>query len=247
MSLKDRLSQVRKRVTLAAERSGRSPEDIRLLAVSKKQSPLRIKEALRLGLCHFGENYLQEYKSKSQALAHTSLSSSGEPSGRLSPSTQPKIHWHFIGPLQSNKVKDVVGEFEMIHSVDRKKIFDEIERQSFQKDCVQPILLQLNLSGEESKSGFSEMEVPWVLEELQGCRGLRLYGLMVMPKPVTDGELNRPVFAHLRSCSLLWSKYLSDPHHLGELSMGTSQDFEVAIEEGATIIRLGSLVLGHRN
>ena len=244
--MKDRLSQVRERIALSAERSGRSPDDICLLTVSKKQPPSRIEEALRLGLCHFGENYLQEYRSKSRALAHTFLNSSSEPSGRLSSATQPKIHWHFIGPLQSNKVKDAVGEFEIIHSVDRKKVFDEIEKQSCRKDCVQPILLQLNLSGEESKSGFLETEVPLILEELQDCRGLQLYGLMLMPNPVADGELNRPVFAHLRSCSLLWSKYLSDPHHLSELSMGTSQDFEVAIEEGATIIRLGSLILGPR-
>ena len=228
MFLKDRVSEVLERVSLAAQKSGRSEKSICLLAVSKRQTCSTIREAFHLGIGHFGENYVQEYRDKIKYLEDL------------------KINWHFIGPLQSNKTKDVVGNFAMIHSVDRIKIIREIGRRSVEREHIQKILLQVNFSNEDSKSGFSEEEVPGILEQIQYHKGLQICGLMLMPKPVDEGELNRHIFSRAKNCSIAWEKYLSRGHHLQELSMGTSQDFEVAIEEGATIVRIGSTLLGPR-
>ncbi len=228
MLLKDRVAQVLEKVFLSSEKSGRSGKDICILAASKKHPPPLIREAFHCGLCNFGENYIQEYHDKVKVLDDL------------------KIIWHFIGPLQSNKVKSIVGTFAMIQSVGRLKILHEIHRQSMKKNLVQKILLQVNFSKEKSKSGFFEEEIPSVLEAAQSCRGLQVCGLMVMPPPVNHEECNRAIFARAKSESELWKKYLNHEHHLGELSMGTSQDFSIAIEEGATMVRLGSLLLGPR-
>lgn len=228
MSLEDRVSQVMEKISLATQKSGRSEKDVQLVAVSKRQSYSIIRKSFHLGIHDFGENYVQEYQDKKESLQDL------------------KINWHFIGSIQSKKIKDIVGNFIMIHSVDRTKIMHEMDKQSFHKNCIQKILLQVNFSREESKSGFSEKEIPYVLEKTQSYKGLQVCGLMLMPNSVNDGELNRPVFSRARNCARIWAKYLSDGHHLNELSMGTSQDFETAIEEGATIIRIGTHLLGPR-
>ena len=222
MSLKKRVCQIQKRISLAQKKT-----KICLLAASKKQSVATMREAFDLGIHHFGENYVQEYREKVKHLKDL------------------KIHWHFIGSLQSNKTKDVVGSFSIIHSVDRKKILQEINKWALEKNCIQKILLQVNFSMEESKSGFFEKEIPSILEILPSQKGVQVCGLMLMPKP-GHHEVNRPIFARAKICAMKWNKYLTDGHHLTELSMGTSQDFEVAIQEGATIVRIGSKLLGSR-
>ena len=228
MSLENRVLQVLERISLSAQKSGRSPQDVGLVAVSKGQSHSTVREAHAMGVHHFGENYIQEYRSKAKSLEDL------------------KIKWHFIGVLQSKKIKDIVGHFTLIHSVDRIKLIDEIDKRSVDKNQVQKILLQINFSKEDSKSGFLEDEAPEVLERIQNYKGIQVCGLMLMPKVVGDGELNRYIFSRAKNCAITWERYLSSGHYLSELSMGTSQDFEVAIEEGATLVRVGSCLLGPR-
>ena len=170
MFLKDRVSRVLEKISSAAQKSGRSQRGICLLAVSKRQAHSKVREAFYLGVRHFGENYIQEYKDKVKYLEDL------------------KINWHFIGPLQSKKVKDVIGNFSTIHSVDRMKVIREMDRRFIDKGYIQKIFLQVNFSNEKSKSGFSEKEIPNILETIQCHKGLQICGLMVMPKPVDNGK-----------------------------------------------------------
>ncbi|OFZ31672.1 MAG: YggS family pyridoxal phosphate enzyme [Bdellovibrionales bacterium RIFCSPHIGHO2_01_FULL_40_29] len=191
-----------------------------LLAVSKLQPPEKIKHLYSQGQIHFGENYVQEALKKI-----TELSSSA-------------IQWHLIGPLQKNKVKLLKNHFAYIHSVDSIELAQLISEKSLEAQHQQKCFLQVNLSGEESKSGFTEAELFQQWEQLKALKGLCIVGLMTMPPLENEPEKNRSYFRKLKS--------IGDTLSLSEFSMGTSQDYIVALEEGSTWIRLGTLLFGER-
>jgi pyridoxal phosphate enzyme (YggS family) len=210
------LERVRERIARAAQRAGRRPEDILLIGASKTVPPERIREALEAGLAALGENRVQEAREKIRAL--------GRP-----------VPWHLIGPLQGNKVKDAVELFDVIHSVDRLKLAAEVARRARRP---MDVLVEVNLAREPAKSGFAPPELKPALETLQDLPGLRVRGLMAIPPASDDPEQSRPWFRALRE--------LRDAAGLPELSMGMSADFEVAVEEGATMVRVGTAIFGPR-
>jgi hypothetical protein len=210
------LERVRERIARAAERSGRQPEDILLVGVSKTVAAERIQQAIAAGLPALGENRVQEAALKIAAL--------GRP-----------VPWHLIGHLQTNKVKDAVELFDVIESVDRIPVALELSRRATRPVEV---LAEVNLAGEPSKTGFAPAEVKRVVDTIAGLPGLMLRGLMAIPPAVAAPEEARRWFRALRE--------LRDQAGLTDLSMGMSADFEIAIEEGATIIRVGTAIFGER-
>ena len=199
--------------------------DAKLVAVSKLQSAETVRELAVQGQKIFGENYVQEALSKIEKLKDLDL------------------EWHFVGRLQKNKVKQVVGVFGLIHSVDSLELAETINRIAGEKGLTQRVLFQLNLASEESKGGFSRTEFSEKIEDLKNLQHLQIEGLMTMPPLFDDPERSRPYFQELRE---LQKKYSKDFPLLYELSMGTSADFEIALEEGATLVRLGTIVFGER-
>jgi pyridoxal phosphate enzyme (YggS family) len=197
----------------------------RLVAVSKTQPASKIRALAAQGQKIFAENYVQEALPKVKELADLGL------------------EWHFIGRLQKNKAKQVVGVFDLIHSVDSLELAEVINRIAEEKGLTQRVLLQLNLASEESKGGFSRVEFSEKVAALKDLKNLQIEGLMTMPPLFEDPERSRPYFQELRE---LEKKYAKDFPLLYELSMGTSGDFEIALEEGATLVRLGTLVFGER-
>lgn len=218
------LEAVRRRLTDAALRAGRDPAAVRLVAVSKTVPVEKLKEAVAAGQRLFGENYLQEARGKVEALC-------------------PTVNWHFIGHLQSNKARGAVELFELIHGVDRLKLARAIEAAAASMGKVQDILVQVNLAGEASKSGAAPEAVPDLLREISRLPHLRVLGLMTMP-PFLAPEAVRPYFAALRELREYCQGLTGLP--LTELSMGMSGDFEVAVEEGATLVRVGTSIFGGR-
>lgn len=200
------------------------PESCRLLAVSKKQSLEKMRWVFEMGQRDFAENYVQEALSKMQSLQ-------GLP-----------IRWHFIGHLQKNKVQQVLGLFDCIQSVDSRDLIERIQRCAQERGLVQKIFLQVNLANEKSKKGFSVEELRQVLQESARLSNLEIAGLMTFP-PLQDPELNRIYFRQLRE---LRNELQKTQPQLKDLSMGTSEDFEIAIEEGSTDVRLGSVLFGDR-
>lgn len=218
------LEEVKELLTAAARRRGRDPEAVQLVAVSKTVEVARLEEALAAGHRLFGENYLQEARGKIEALG-------------------PGPVWHFIGHLQSNKASAAVELFHLIHSVDRLHLAQALEKAAARREKVQEILLQVNLAGEASKSGAPPAAVPELYREISRLSHLRVVGLMTMP-PWLAPEAVRPYFRALRE---LRDELLQ--LHLGplpELSMGMSSDFEAAVEEGATLVRVGTAIFGRR-
>ncbi|MBI1745792.1 MAG: YggS family pyridoxal phosphate-dependent enzyme [Acidobacteria bacterium] len=220
---------VREQIWRAAEKSGRDPQSITLIAVSKAVPPERLAECLRVRLNIFGENRLQEAQAKINGLAQ-----------------YPKIHWHFIGHLQTNKVGKAVSLFEMLQSVDGAHLLDKINEQAQRFGKIQSVLLEINLAGEASKTGLRPDQLPEFLAEADRWPNVRLCGLMAIPPWHEDRERSRPFFAELRKLSLAMSRYERANVKLTELSMGMSHDFTVAIEEGATMVRIGTLIFGAR-
>ncbi|MFH0786773.1 MAG: YggS family pyridoxal phosphate-dependent enzyme [Pseudomonadota bacterium] len=219
------IQQVRDRIHQACLRAGRRPEDILLVAVTKTLPEERIQQALQEGLTHFGENYIQEAQRKIETIRQGT--------------------WHFIGHLQSNKAKQALNLFSMIETVDSLKLARELNRQALQAGKTLEILLQVNEAGEESKSGLAADQIPCLLEESPTWQGLRLRGLMTIPPYDLDPEKSRPWYRSLSEQRARWQ--LQFPGlDLRHLSMGMSHDFEVAIEEGATIIRVGTALFGAR-
>ena len=219
------LQAVRARIAAAAQLAGRAVEDIRLLAVSKTFPPERIREAALAGQIAFGENYLQESLGKIAALADLGL------------------EWHFIGPLQSNKTRPVAEHFSWVHGIERLKI---AERLSAARGAARPplqVCIQVNVSGEASKSGVSPGETAALAHAVAGLPNLRLRGLMAIPEPTDDMPLARQRFAMLRELRELLNKA---GMALDTLSMGMSHDLEAAILEGATIVRVGTAIFGER-
>lgn len=208
------------------QKKSSAPAIVTLVAVSKLQPIEKIAELIAQGQIDFGENYIQEALEKiNHFKAHTNL------------------RWHLIGSIQKNKVKYLKNYFHMIHSVDSLELAELISQKSQQIGHIQNVLLQVNLAGEESKSGFSEAELLQHWTALTALPGLRLCGLMTMPPLQNEAEENRIYFRQLRT---LLARLQKSSTSLRELSMGTSSDYSVALEEGATMVRLGTVLFGER-
>lgn len=219
--------RVTERIADAARRCGRAEDAVRLVAATKSVSVERIREGIAAGLTVLGENRLQEALPKIQALR-------GEP-----------VQWHFIGALQRRKVRDVVGRFELIHSVDTIDLAEEIDRRSQAAGITQAVLLEVNLGGEKSKSGFCPDELELALPFLMNMVHIGVKGLMAIPPPASDPEQTRPYFRALRELALALSRQANAS--MTELSMGMSNDYVVAVEEGATMVRVGTAIFGERH
>ena len=228
MVIVDSLAQIRERMAAAARRAGRDPGSVRLVAVSKRVPVERISEAVAAGQLLFGENYLQEAEEKI---------------GQLPPSAQ----WHFIGHLQSNKAKAAAELFAMIETVDRLKLARALDKHAAEANRLLPVLVQVNVGREEQKAGALPEAAEALLREMAVLPNLQVRGLMTMPPFFDAPETVRPFFRALRCLSeKLASKGLLGIHGPVELSMGMSGDFEVAIEEGATLVRVGTALFGPR-
>lgn len=222
--LTSRLAAVQARMRAAAERGGRRIEDVRLVAVTKGVDPERIREALALGIVDLGENRIQEALPKITALG-------------------PAPRWHLVGHLQRNKVGRAIEAFALIHSVDSVRLAEEIARRAGVLGRDIPVLLQVNVAGEPGKHGFAPDEVRDAARRIAGSPGVRVRGLMTIAPLADDPETVRPMFRRLRRLSEEVRAEVSDAD---QLSMGMSQDYEVAIEEGATLIRVGRAIFGGR-
>jgi PLP dependent protein len=222
--IKENLLRVTERIGEAAQRAGRDPSEIKLVAVSKTVEPARIREAIEAGATILGENYVQEAQEKIEEI--------GRP-----------VPWHFIGHLQSNKAKHAVRLFDMIHSVDSLSLSEELNRRAAQAGRIMKVLIEVKLSEEVSKFGSEEEAVFSLAKRISGLDHLRLEGLMTMPPFFDSPELSRPYFIRLRN---LKDKLVKEGIQIKELSMGMSIDFGVAIEEGATYVRVGTAIFGPR-
>jgi pyridoxal phosphate enzyme (YggS family) len=230
MSVADNLELVREAIASAAKRAGRDAAKVRLVAVSKTKPISLIREAFIAGQTIFGENYVQEAVAKADDF--------------------PQAEWHLIGPMQSNKVKMIANKFALVHSVDREKIALEIAKVAEQGRRVQDILLQIHVGDEATKHGLSFAEAPPVIEKILARKSLRLRGLMALPPLTDDEKTGRAQFASLREALEQWRKaYLpaEAASEFNELSMGTSSDFEWAVLEGATLVRVGTSIFGERS
>ncbi len=225
MDLAANLQNIRERIEAACGRAGRAPESVTFQAVSKGQTPATVRAAADLGLTLFGENRVQEAKVKI-----------GQCPARL--------RWQMIGHLQSNKCRDAVHFFEMIQSVDSLSLAQEIDKWADKAAKTMPILLEVNVAGEGSKFGYSPGQLLKELAEINALKKIEVHGLMTVAPWAADPEKVRPVFRRLRELKEECEKILGAP--LPQLSMGMSGDFEVAIEEGATLIRVGTALFGAR-
>ncbi|MEC4560086.1 YggS family pyridoxal phosphate-dependent enzyme [Pseudomonas inefficax] len=222
-TLADNLSAISARIASAAQAAGRDPASVQLLAVSKTKPASAIREIHAAGVCDFGENYLQEALTKQQALGDLPLI------------------WHFIGPIQSNKTKAIAEHFDWVHSVDRLKIAQRLSEQRPAGLAPLNICLQVNVSGEDSKSGCAPVDLPALAKAVAALPNLRLRGLMAIPEPTDDRAAQEAAFATLRQ--------LQEGLDLGldTLSMGMSHDLEAAIAQGATWVRIGTALFGARD
>ncbi|USX13612.1 YggS family pyridoxal phosphate-dependent enzyme [Oxalobacteraceae bacterium OTU3CAMAD1] len=214
-------------IVAAAQESGRAPDTVQLLAVSKTFGPEAVLEAVQAGQRAFGENYLQEALDKIAAL-----------------SAQPEpLEWHFIGPIQSNKTRPIAEHFDWVHTVEREKVAQRLSEQRPAGMAPLQICLQVNISGEASKSGVAPEEVATLAHKVAALPNLTLRGLMAIPEPAVEFERQRAAFARLRT---LYEQLRADGLALDTLSMGMSADMRAAIFEGATIVRVGSAIFGSR-
>jgi PLP dependent protein len=225
MSLGANLENVRQRIKAACDRSDREPNSVTLLAVTKTQPPEMVSAAAGLGLLVFGENKVQEAKAKV-------------------PLCSGKLIWHFIGHLQSNKCRDAVQLFQMIQGLDSLPLAREINKRADEAAKTMPVLLEVNLAGESSKFGYRPEQLLAELKEINILPRLQIRGLMTVPPWSPDAENGRPHFRRLRELKMQCEQMLGSP--LPHLSMGMSGDFEAAIEEGATIVRIGTALFGPR-
>ncbi len=228
MSISDNLIAVQARIAAAARRAGRDPAEVRLVAVSKTKSASFVDEAARSGQRLFGENYAQELTAKAKEVA--------EP-----------VEWHFIGSLQSNKVWQIAGLVTMIHSVDRLSLAQEISRQWGKLGLVCDILIEVNIAREETKGGAAAGATLELVRQVAMLPHVRIKGLMTMPPFFDDPEGARPYFRELRRLAGEIAAAEVPRVEMSELSMGMSGDFEVAIAEGATLVRVGSAIFGERS
>ena len=220
----ENLAEVRERISQAIQKSGRDPDSVRLVAVSKQVDIAQIEEARTAGAVIFGENKIQDAVPKVDHIGADGIS------------------WHFIGHLQKNKVKFLDERFDLIHSVDSLELAEKIARQCQSENRVQRVLLQVNVAGETAKFGMEPGELEKQLMVFSSLKGIRVEGLMTIPPYDPDPENSRRYFSRLRELRDQCEKRLPLP----ELSMGMSNDFEVAIEEGATLVRVGTAIFGPR-
>jgi pyridoxal phosphate enzyme (YggS family) len=226
-SIRDNLLMVLDRMDQAAKRAGRDPEEIKLVTVSKTVEPARIREAIEAGVTILGENYVQEARRKIEEIGHG-------------------IQWHMIGHLQTNKAKYAVSLFDYVHSIDGISLAREIDRRAAQKGRRVRALVEVNLSGETSKFGIAPEDVMELIQHVASLKHISIEGLMTMPPYFDDPERARPYFVGLRELRDRVRREKIEGLRMDELSMGMSGDFEAAIEEGATMIRVGTAIFGER-
>ena len=226
--LRDNLLQVQHNIRMACERSGRNESDVTLIAVSKTKPVDMIREIIEAGVVDFGENKPQEMRDKYEIL--------------------PKdLKWHMIGHLQTNKVKYIIDKACMIHSVDSFRLAETIDQYAARYDLVMPILVEVNVAGEESKFGVKPEETEAFIRSISGLKNISVKGLMTIAPYVSDPEENRVHFKRLRDLSIDIDSKNIDNVSMYELSMGMTADYEVAIEEGATLVRVGTGIFGERD
>lgn len=226
--LSENLKEVEERIRRACVRSGRNRNDVTLIAVSKTKPAEVLQEAYDLGIRTFGENKVQELTEKYDLLP-------GD------------IQWHMIGHLQRNKVKYIIDKAELIHSVDSLRLAEAIEKEAEKHDMICDVLIEVNVAGEESKYGVAPEELNDLIMEISRFRHIRVRGLMTIAPFVENPEENRPIFACLRKLSVDIASKNIDNITMSVLSMGMTNDYETAIEEGATMIRVGTGIFGARN
>lgn len=226
--LKENLKQVEENIRMACEKSGRSRDEVTLIAVSKTKPVEMLQEVYDTGVREFGENKVQELCDKMEVM--------------------PKdIHWHMIGHLQRNKVKYIVGKVALIHSVDTYRLAEEISIQAKKKNVTVPILVEVNVAGEETKFGTSMEDAMLLVEEIASLENIEIKGLMTIAPNVSDSEDNRLYFRKIKQLSVDIAAKKIDNVSMQILSMGMSGDYTVAIEEGATMVRVGTGIFGARN
>ncbi|MGC4019617.1 MAG: YggS family pyridoxal phosphate-dependent enzyme [Muricomes sp.] len=226
--LKEQLEEVEHRIQAACDKAGRKREEVTLIAVSKTYPSPVLMEAYNLGVRVFGENKVQELTGKYEELPHD-------------------ISWHLIGHLQTNKVRYIIDKVELIHSVDSLKLAEAIEKEAAKKNCTVKILIEVNVAQEESKFGVKPEEVIPLIEKLSVFEHIKVCGLMTIAPFVENPEDNRPIFANLQKLSVDIKAKNIDNVNVSILSMGMTNDYEVAIEEGATMVRVGTGIFGARN
>ena len=224
VDIRANLERTRDRIAGAAERSGRTLEDVTLVAVAKTFSVQLVEEAVAAGVADIGENRAQELEDKVAFLGN-------------------RARWHFVGHLQTNKVRTVVGGIVLLHSVDRYKLAEAVARRARSLEIVQDVLIEVNISGEPSKHGVEPAAARDLASEVAALEGVRVRGLMTMPPLTDDPEDSRP---HFRDLASLRDEVVESLPDATELSMGMTRDFEVAVEEGATLVRIGEAIFGPR-
>ena len=227
--MKDRLEGVKERIRIAAEACRRPLEDIRLIAVSKTIPAEVVREAIEAGVTDLGENYIQEAREKINSLARY------------------QVDWHFIGHLQSNKARYAVRMFDLIHSVDSLKLAQELDKYAKKNDKIQPVLIQINVAREDSKSGIYVEKALKLVTDISRLENVAVKGLMTMPPFFNAPEKVRPYFAALRKLRDRIKAENIPNITMDELSMGMTGDFEAAIAEGATMVRIGTAIFGERH
>lgn len=227
--LSTKIQAIRDRIRRAAERAGRDPSDVRLVAATKYVEASRVLDAIRVGLTICGENRWQEAQAKMQAVGERG-----------------DVEWHFIGRLQRRKLKWLAGRFNLIHSVESLEQAEEIQQRAHERRTSQAILLEVNVGGEESKGGFSPDKLPSAVSQIDAFPSVCVQGLMTVPPWNPDPELMRPYFQRLKQLAELIGSLPLQRVHMHELSMGMSNDFEIAVEEGATLVRVGTALFGAR-
>lgn len=226
MGMADNINSIKDRIEKAAKKVGRNPKDILLLAVSKTQSVDDIIKARDLGIKTFGENKVQEILAKYDYVKD--------------------VKWHLIGHLQRNKVKYIIDKVEMIHSLDSIELAEEINKRSEKKDIVMPVLIQINIGKEESKSGIYEEELGTFIEKLKGYKNILISGIMTIPPKTDNDDVTRNYFKRMKELFEGLKMIKGDNIDIKYLSMGMTGDFEIAIEEGANIVRIGTGIFGER-
>lgn len=226
--LAENLKAVEERICKACERANRNREEVTLIAVSKTKPVSMLEEVYQEGIRCFGENKVQELTDKYEQL-------------------QDDVRWHMIGHLQRNKVKYIIGKTELIHSVDSIRLAETIEQEAAKKDIIADILIEVNVAEEESKFGLKVDEVIPLIEKIAKFPHIRIKGLMTIAPYVENPEENRNVFARLQKLSVDIAEKNIDNVSVGVLSMGMTNDYEIAIEEGATMVRVGTGIFGERD
>jgi len=225
----DNLAEVKSNIAEAARAVGRDPAEIQLIAVSKTVDATQIAEACERGQKLVGENRVQEALEKIDRLKGKG------------------IHWHLLGHLQKNKVKHIIGKFDLVHSIDSFSLAETVHQKSQEQGIVTAVLLQVNISGEETKYGLAPSELQDTLVQVSRLSGLQVKGLMTIPPMQSDPEASRKYFVLLRELRDQLAKQVIENIRLDELSMGMSNDYKVAVQEGATLVRVGTAIFGDRS